>query len=163
MAASIEGGRAEAGRGVEFFARLKEAGNLAAPGQPPTAVLDWDFRNAARAAESPGDGPGWKVVIPRGAALGTYYVQAVSKDAPHPAAARLWQEFLLSDRGQNLFLKGFARPVRLEAMRMRGTLDSELAGRLPAAHGEPMVLTVPQSDAAKAYLRREWAGAVGHQ
>ncbi|GGS65429.1 ABC transporter substrate-binding protein [Planobispora rosea] len=163
MAASIRDGRADAERGVEFFARLKEAGNLAAPGQPPTAVLDWDFLNAARAAEDADDGPGWKVTVPRGAVLGSYYVQAVNKDAPHPAAARLWQEFLLSDRGQNLFLKGFARPVRTEAMRMRGTLDSELAGRLPAADGTPVILTIPEADAAKAYLQREWAGTIDHQ
>ena len=31
-----------------------------------------------------------------------YYYQAINADAPHPAAARLWQEFLYSDEGQNL-------------------------------------------------------------
>ena len=33
-----------------------------------------------------------------------------------PAAARLWQEFLYSDEGQNLYLAGGARPVRADAM-----------------------------------------------
>ncbi|MBG0833462.1 extracellular solute-binding protein [Planomonospora sp. ID67723] len=150
----------DAERGVEFFARLKEAGNLAEAGQQPSVVLDWDFLNAARAARGTDSGPGWKVAIPGESVLASYYVQAVSKDAPHPAAARLWQEFLLSDRGQNLFLKGYARPVRTEAMRMRGTLDPELARRLPATTAEPVILTVPKTDAAKAYLQREWAGAV---
>ena len=46
------------------------------------------------------------------AVVAGYYVQAINKDAPHPAAARLWQEFLYSDEGQNLWLKGGARPVR---------------------------------------------------
>jgi hypothetical protein len=46
--------------------------------------------------------------------VGAFYVQAINKDAPHPAAARLWQEFLYSDEGQNIWLQGFARPVRLE-------------------------------------------------
>ena len=54
--------------------------------------------------------------MPPNAAVGGYYVQAINKDAPHPAAARLWQEFLYSDEGQNLWLKGGARPVREEAM-----------------------------------------------
>nr|WP_221473500.1 ABC transporter substrate-binding protein [Planomonospora venezuelensis] len=154
------GDRADAERGVEFFGRLKEAGNLAAAGQPPSVVLDWDFLNAARAAKETDGGPGWKVAIPGGRALGAYYVQAVSKNAPHPAAARLWQEYLLSDRGQNLFLKGYARPARMEAMRMRGTLDADLARRLPATAARPVIMTVPETDAAKAYLRREWAGTV---
>ena len=58
----------------------------------------------------------WKLVVPEGAAVGAFYVQAINKDAPHPAAARLWQEFLYSDEGQNIWLQGFARPVRLDAM-----------------------------------------------
>ena len=39
---------------------------------------------------------------PPGPAVAGYYFQAINKDAPHPAAARLWQEFLYSDEGQNL-------------------------------------------------------------
>ena len=34
----------------------------------------------------------------------------------HPAAARLWEEYLYSDAGQNLWLQGGARPVREAAM-----------------------------------------------
>jgi putative spermidine/putrescine transport system substrate-binding protein len=60
--------------------------------------------------------------VPAGAVYGGYYVQAINKDAPHPAAARLWQEFLYSDEGQNLWLAGFARPVRQDAM-VRGRHD----------------------------------------
>ena len=56
----------------------------------------------------------WKVFIPQNAVLGGYYAQAINKNAPHPAAARLWEEFLYSqaaDGGQNLWLEGGARPV----------------------------------------------------
>ena len=56
-----------------------------------------------------------------------YYFQAINKDAPHPAAARLWQEFLYSDEGQNLWLKGGARPVRADAMVKAGTDRQEPA------------------------------------
>ena len=38
----------------------------------------------------------WKVFVPPGAVLGGYYAQAINKNAPHPAAARLWEEFLYS-------------------------------------------------------------------
>ncbi len=51
----------------------------------------------------------------------------------NPAAARLWQEFLYSDEVQNLWLKGGARPVRMEAMTDAGTIDEELAAALPEA------------------------------
>ena len=46
--------------------------------------------------------PTWKVFVPSNALVAGYYFQAINKDAPHPAAARLWQEFLYSDEGQNL-------------------------------------------------------------
>ncbi|MFC4058308.1 ABC transporter substrate-binding protein [Planomonospora corallina] len=161
MAASLRGGEADAERGVTFFRELEEAGNLAAEPGTPSVVLDWDFLNAERAAREPEEGrPEWKVAIPGEATIASYYVQAVNADAPHPAAARLWQEFLFSDRAQNLFLKGYARPVRMEAMRMRGTLDTELAARLPETDAAPVVLTVPQIDAAKARLADEWDGAI---
>ncbi|WP_433366862.1 ABC transporter substrate-binding protein [Streptosporangium sp. CA-115845] len=156
MAVSLRGGEARAERGVEFFHRLKGAGNLAATPKAASVVVDWDYHNAERAAA----GKDWKVAIPGDAVLGSYYVQAINKQAPHPAAARLWQEFLFSDRGQNLFLKGYARPIRMEALQMRGTLDDGLAAKLPATSGRPVILTVSEIDRARAYLQREWARKV---
>ncbi|WP_225878344.1 ABC transporter substrate-binding protein [Spongiactinospora rosea] len=162
MAASVSSGTAKAERGVRYFARLKEAGNLVTgvrPPKPANTAVDWDHQNTARAAR---DGAGWKVVIPRDAALASYYVQAINKNAPHPAAARLWQEFLFSDEGQNLFLTGFARPARLEALRMRGTINEEAAAKLPPAPaGRPVQLTIPETDAAKTYLRQTWPKQIG--
>ena len=58
-----------------------------------------------------------------------YYFQAINADAPHPAAARLWEEFLYSDEGQNLWLAGGARPVRADAMVEAGTIDQEQVRR----------------------------------
>ena len=93
--------------------------------------------------------------------MGGYYVQAVNKDAPHPAAARLWQEFLYSDAGQNLWLKGGARPVRLEAMQKAGTADAAAAAALPQVAGTPVIPTEEQNAKAKDYLAKNWANAVG--
>ncbi len=156
MAASIASGAARAERGVRFFRQLKQAGNLVTNGKTPTVIVDWDYLNAERATRNE-----WKVTIPGGAVLGSYYVQAINKNAPHPAAARLWQEFLFSDEGQNLLLKGYARPARMEALQMRGTIDKEAAGRLPAATGTPVFLTIPETDAAKTYLRQAWPKFIG--
>jgi putative spermidine/putrescine transport system substrate-binding protein len=156
MAASLQSGTPLAQRGVELFARLKRAGRLTDPAKA-NVIVDWDHLNAARSAKDP---EAWKVTIPRDAPLGAYHVQAINKDAAHPAAARLWEEFLFSDEGQNLLQKGWARPARGEAMVMRGTLDTEQAAKLPVAPGPPVLLTIPQTDAAKSYLKREWMESV---
>src|SRR5262245_35255948 len=109
MAALANGGSADdIAPGVEFFRQLKEAGNFLpvdptpatiASGQTPV-VIDWEYLNVAQRATLEGQRD-WNLTVPDGAIVGAFYVQAISKDAPHPAAARLWQEFLFSDEGQN--------------------------------------------------------------
>ncbi|BEL02461.1 extracellular solute-binding protein [Actinoplanes sichuanensis] len=152
-------------KGVEFFANLKKAGNFL-PVDPTSAtiesgqtpvVFDWDYLNAAQSKKL----STWKVFVPSGAVLGSYYVQAVNKDAPHPAAARLWQEFLYSDEGQNLWLKGGARPVRADAMQKAGTIDATAFAALPTVEGTPVIPTEAQSAKAKEYLTANWAKAIG--
>ncbi|MGM1059517.1 ABC transporter substrate-binding protein [Saccharothrix sp. Mg75] len=169
MASLGNGGSADdIAPGVEFFKQLKAAGNFLPvdpspatieSGQTPV-VVDWDYTNAAQTAKLAGKAD-WRVVVPRDAQVGAYYNQAVNKDAPHPAAARLWQEFLYSDEGQNLFLKGLSRPVRMDAMEKAGTLDAAAAAKLPETGGEQVFLTQQQSDEAKRVLSSTWAQAVG--
>jgi len=109
-------------------------------------VIDWDYLNAAESAKV----KTWKVVVPQGGApVGGYYFQAISKDAPHPAAARLWQEFLYSDAGQNLWLGGGARPVRADAMAKAGTIDKAKFAALPPVTGTPVIPTNAQVAAEK--------------
>ncbi len=166
MASIASGGTAgDVAKGVDFFKKLKAAGNFIpvdptpatiASGQTPV-VIDWDYLNAAQTAKV----PTWKVFVPDNAVVAGYYFQAINKDAPHPAAARLWQEFLYSDDGQNLWLKGGARPVRFDDMKSAGTLDATAAKALPAVTGTPVVPTAADADTAKAYLAKEWANAVG--
>jgi putative spermidine/putrescine transport system substrate-binding protein len=169
MAALGNGGSADdISKGVDFFKQLKAAGNFLPvdptpatieAGQTPV-VIDWDYLNVAQGAKLKGK-MDWKTVVPANAVVGGYYVQAISKDAPHPAAARLWQEFLYSDEGQNLWLKGGARPVREEAMTKAGTIDAAAHAALPKTEGTPAFLTTEQSDKAKSYLTANWANAIG--
>ncbi len=166
MASIASGGTAgDVAKGVDFFKKLKAAGNFIpvdptpatiASGQTPV-VIDWDYLNAAQTAKV----PTWKVFVPDNAVVAGYYFQAINKDAPHPAAARLWQEFLYSDEGQNLWLKGGARPVRFDDMKSAGTLDATAAEALPAVTGTPVVPSAADADTAKAYLAKNWANAVG--
>ncbi|HEX6247938.1 MAG TPA: ABC transporter substrate-binding protein [Nocardioidaceae bacterium] len=165
MAAVANGGSPDdIAPGVEYFQKLNEAGNFlpvdptpatVQSGQTPV-VIDWDYLNAALTK----DVPTWKVVVPEGAAVAGYYFQAINADAPHPAAARLWQEFLYSDEGQNLWLKGGARPVRADAMAEEGTIDQGLYDALPEVSGDPVIPTNEQTEKAAQYLSENWAKAV---
>jgi putative spermidine/putrescine transport system substrate-binding protein len=152
-------------KGVDFFSQLNKAGNFLPvdptpatieSGQTPV-VMDWDYLNAAETAKL----PTWKVMVPKEAVIAGYYSQAVNADAPHPAAARLWQEYLYSDEGQNLWLKGGARPVRFDAMKAAGTLDAAAAAALPPVEGTPIVPTQADAESGKTYLAANWANAVG--
>jgi putative spermidine/putrescine transport system substrate-binding protein len=169
MAALGNGGSADdIAKGVDFFGQLKKAGNFLPvdptpatieSGQTPV-VIDWDYLNVAQGAKLTGKLT-WKTAVPANAVVGSYYVQAINVDAPHPAAARLWQEFLYSNEGQNLWLKGGARPVRADAMQKAGSIDQAAFAALPAATGTPVFLTEAQTQKAKDYLAANWAKAIG--
>jgi putative spermidine/putrescine transport system substrate-binding protein len=150
--------------GIDFFGELAKAGNFLkvdptdatiASGETPV-VFDWDYLNAAQAKAV----PTWKTVVLPGTGYAGYYNQAINKDAPHPAAARLWQEFLYSDDVQNLWLKGGARPARMDAMTEAGTIDADLAAALPEAPSDTVVPTEEQSSKAGELLGQMWATAV---
>ncbi len=151
-------------KGVDFFHQLKQKGNFV-PVQATTAtvkngttpvVFDWDYLSATHGT----DVPTWKIFVPDNAVLGGYYAQAVNKAAPHPAAARLWEEYLYSDEGQNLWLKGGARPVRMDAMTKAGTIDTAAAAALPPVTGTPVFMSPDQATAANQYLAANWAKAI---
>ncbi|WP_066902009.1 ABC transporter substrate-binding protein [Mycolicibacterium houstonense] len=166
MVALSQGGSADdIAPGVEFFAKLKEAGNFLPvdptpatieSGQTPV-VIDWNYTNASETKKL----PTWQVMVPQDAAVAGYYYQAINKGAPHPAAARLWQEFLFSDEGQNLYGAGGVRPVRADNMAAAGKLDKEVAASMPIVHGPVTVPTPQQTEAATKYLADNWAKAVG--
>ena len=150
--------------GIDFFSELNAAGNMlkvdvtsatVASGETPV-VFDWDYLNAAHATEN----PDWQVVVLDGTGYAGYYNQAINKNAPHPAAARLWQAFLYSDEVQNLWLKGGARPARMAAMTDAGTIDTALAEALPEVPAETVVPTEAQSTTAGELLGQEWAAAI---
>ncbi len=169
MANLAEGGTASnIADGVSFFQKLKAAGNfspISATGATIKAgttpvVFDWDYLNLPSYVGV----SNWKVFIPPQVALGGYYAQAINKNAAHPAAARLWEEFLYSQAasgGQNLWLQGGARPVEQQAMTTNGTIDKAAASKLPAVTATPTFLSPSQATDAANYLAANWAKAVG--
>lgn len=154
--------------GLDFFAKLKKIGNFN-PTEPSSAAVEdgrtpiginWDYVNLGHADELRDKGVNWQVAIPFDGAFAQYYALAINKNAPHPAAARLWQEYLFSAEGQNLRLKGFARPVLMDAMKKDGTLNEAAAAQLPTVEGTPQFPTDAQLDKARETVAQGWAKAV---
>lgn len=166
MASVANGGSLDdVSKGVAFFKQLKQAGNFVPvigtsatvkAGQTPV-LFQWDYNSLTHVA----DVPTWKVWVPDNATIFGSYAQAISKTAPHPAAARLWEEFVYSDAGQNIYLKGACRPVRQTAMKAAGTIDAAAQAALPAVTGQPLYPTQAQQVTAGTYVSANWAAAIG--
>src|SRR3954447_3845634 len=152
------------GPGIDFFKQVKDVGNFNPVEITPATILsgetpisiDWDYNNAAQTQKLKDAGSTWEVHVPADGLFGAYYSQAVSKFAPHPAAARLWQEFLYSDEGQNIYLQGLARPVRLPAMQAAGTVDQQALTALPAVEGTAEFPSQEQQTAAQKVVADRW-------
>jgi putative spermidine/putrescine transport system substrate-binding protein len=155
--------------GIDYFAKLKQIGNYipvqgtpqtVASGQTPI-VLDWDYLNLAYGAEFPA--AKWVANIPPDGVYGAYYCQAVNATAPHPWAARLWQEFIYSDQGQLLYLKGFAHPARFPDMVRRKVVPAALLKRLPSAaiYAKVKFANTKQNNDSKTLILDQWPKKVG--
>ena len=155
--------------GIDFFAKLKSSGNYipvgttsatVASGQTPISI-DWDYNNLAYIKEFPA--ARWAVSIPSDGVYGGYYAQAINAAPPHPWAARLWEEFLYSDQGQILFLKGFAHPARFNDLATRKVLPKSLLNALPspALYAKVKFASLGQQTAAKALIASQWPAKVG--
>ena len=151
--------------GVKFFQALEANGNFNPTNCNAAAVIatscpitiNWDYLNTAGAWGLTG-ATNWKVVDPKGIPFGGFYNQAVSKYAPHPAAARLWEEFLYSVKGQNIWLEGGARPVELAAMAKDKTENKAAFNKLPKVTNlsKAVIPTTAQATTAEAYVSANW-------
>ena len=172
MAASIANGgtAADAMPGLEFFKQLNDAGNFVpvialpgtiAQGETPITVA-WDYNNLAWRDSLAGNPP-IEVVVPASGVVAGVYVQGISAYAPHPNAAKLWMEFLYSDEGQNIWLKGYCHPIRFNDMAERGVIPQELLDALPpaAAYAGAVFPTLAEQEASKETIVGQWDTIVG--
>ena len=152
--------------GITFFQKLHQAGNFVetpglagaiAAGQTPI-VIDWDYNNAATAVADKGKFK-WTTAVPTDASFAAFYAQAISAKAPHPAAARLWLEYLYSATGQNLWLKGLGRPVELAAMIKNHTVNKTYLKALPPVSKPAKYPSLAQVTAAEAVVAQQWAAS----
>src|SRR6188474_73416 len=156
--------------GIDFFKELKDMGNFitvdatpatVANGQTPVTI-DWDYLQLAYGSEFKSNIT-WEVTVPSDAAVGNFYCQAINADAPNPFAARLWQEFLYSDEGQLLWLKGYSHPARFQDMSDRGVVPQDLLDALPSAdlYANIEFPTPEQNDAATQTIADGWNEVAG--
>jgi putative spermidine/putrescine transport system substrate-binding protein len=151
--------------GIDFFHRLKQAGNYipvdatpqtVASGQTPI-VIDWDYLNLGYGKLYPA--ANWVTNLPSDGVYGAFYCQAINADAPHPFAARLWQEYIYSDQGQLLYLKGYSHPALFTDMVGRKVVPKALIQALPAAsvYAKVKFASPAQQTKAKALINAQWA------
>ncbi len=153
--------------GITYFQKLSQAGNFVPvtgdestveSGQTPILIW-WDYLEESEVAQKL---PGWKVVIPSDGHYAAYYSQAISASAPDPAAARLWEEYLYSTTGQNLWLEGSARPIELATLVKNGTANKTALAALPKAPSGTITFpSVAQTTAAENLVTQNWASAIG--
>ena len=155
--------------GLQFWKEMNDAGNFIpviadqgkiAQGETPI-VLEWDYLALANRDGLAGN-PELEIVVPKTGVLAGPYAGGISAYAPHPYAARLWWEFVMSDEGQLIYLKGYAHPIRFNDMAARGVIPADLAAKLPPAesYANAVFLTVDELQASSAYITENWRKVV---
>ena len=156
--------------GLDYFKKLKEAGNLTTvdvtngtidSGQTGV-VFDWTYNQASYKKELKDKGVNWKYKTFPKAQVVSYYNQAINKDAQHPAAARLWEEYLYTADAQNLWFKGGANPVLLDSMKEDGTVDQATLKDAITIEGEPVSYTNDDSTRITEWLQNNWDKTIGN-
>lgn len=159
----------DATKGLEFFKQLKDNGNLIpviakpasiAAGETPITIR-WTYNALAnRDSTAASGGPAIEVVVPKAGRFAGVYTQAISKYAPHPNAAKLWEEYLYSDEGQNLWLKGYCHPIRFDDLVKRNAVPPDQLAKLPDITGA-VFPTLDQVNKAKDLITKKWDTVVG--
>jgi putative spermidine/putrescine transport system substrate-binding protein len=156
--------------GIDFFKELKGMGNFilvdatpatVANGQTPVTI-DWDYLQIAYGSEFKSNIT-WEVTVPADAVVGNFYCQAINANAPNPWASRLWQEFLYSDEGQLLWLKGYSHPTRFQDLSDRGVIPKDLLDKLPSAdlYTDVQFPTPEQTEKATKVITDGWSAVGG--
>lgn len=172
VAASLANGGSvnNAEAGLKYFDKLNKAGNfvplIAVPGTVDSGetpvTIRWDYNALANRDKSAGN-PDIGVTIPEHGVVAGVYVQAISAYAPHPNAAKLWMEFLYSDEGQIIWLKGYGHPVRFADLAKRKVIPADVAAKLPPASAYEHIVfpTLEQQTVLKQQIADGWDKVVG--
>jgi putative spermidine/putrescine transport system substrate-binding protein len=167
VAASLASGGSlkDMGPGLKFFDKLNKAGNfvpvIAVPGTVASGetpiTIRWDYNALANRDKSAGN-PNISVTLPATGIVAGVYIQAISAYAPHPSAARLWMEFLYSDEGQIIWLKGYGHPARFNDLAKRKVIPADVAAKLPpaASYAKAVFPSLDDQAAEKQAISEGW-------
>ena len=156
--------------GLQYFAQLNKSGNFVpvigkestlAQGTTPI-LIRWDY-NALADRDSLKGNPKVQVVVPKTGVVAGMYAQAISAYAPHPNAAKLWMEYLYSDKGQLTWLSGYCHPIRFKDLTATHKIPADMMAKLPpaAAYEKAVFPTLDQQDTFNAVITKRWDQVVG--
>ena len=93
------------------------------------------------------------VIIPKEGSAAAPYGMSLVKNAPNPSAGKLWLNFVMSPKGQQLFAEGFVRPSVPDVK-----LPASVSDKMPAA---PQIkpLDVIKAQTHKAQIDAAWSKA----
>jgi len=175
--------------GIDFFHKLKSEGIFVPVTANATAFasgsfkidLTWDYNVSGFIAQAKTIGKTVKCTYPKDAVVaGTPYVLAINKTAPHPAAARLWEELMFSEKngklaadltaadlalpgsqlfalvmgGQNVYISGGASPITSASMSDKVSPPTALI--VPAGLPKSVLPSLAQQNVATATLKTAW-------
>jgi putative spermidine/putrescine transport system substrate-binding protein len=104
-------------------------------GEIQVGVL-WDF-NALNYRDKVGRDK-FTVVIPSDGSVTSGYATIINAHAKHPNAAKLTREFIFSDEGQINLAKGYARPIRVDKVKMPADVQEKLLPTEQYAKARPI-------------------------
>lgn len=104
--------------GLEYFRKIAEKGRISSVDASLAnlekgeldVVIVWDFNGLNYKDQL--DTERFEITIPTDGSIISGYTTLINKNAPHPNAAKLAREYILSDEGQINLAKGYARPIR---------------------------------------------------
>ena len=184
-------------KGVNWFQTMKTSGNFVTVRATPANFaagaykisFNWSFNCPGDITASKATGVNLQCAVPTDSHLvGTPYVAAIPKSAPHPAAARLWEELLYSQNnkgflaetlpstkgksgsvifkslmgGQNIWVSGGAAVTESAAMAKKGVLNNPPTQFIINTPGTTVTPTPDQQTAAKAVLTTQWPTVLGN-
>lgn len=119
--------------GIEYFSELAKKKRLtflefsldALKREEISIEIRWDFLTLKYLEQLGEQAKDFVVVIPGDGSIIDGYTTILNKNAPHPNAAKLAREYILSDEGQINLARGYARPIRTNV-----TIPSDVAKKL---------------------------------
>lgn len=158
--------------GIEYFAKLKAAGNMTGTDVTPASVLsgdtpiwiDWTYNYPGSAPTLAENGITVTIKVPTDGVYGGYYAQGVVAGSPHPNAAKLWIDHIISDEGALGYIEGGAVPARYDALVKAGKVTEEMKKNLPAPELIASIAFPTQDQIAKAkeVLTAQWGTLVAN-